>query len=96
VFTLDDRGKALNQAMLLEFYGFPADYFQKYPSNIEKVTAEDLARVAKKYVNKDQLAVLVVGNEKDFEKPLSSLGTVTPIDITIPGAPAQAAAASHP
>ncbi|MGZ8850896.1 MAG: hypothetical protein ACXW3E_11330, partial [Thermoanaerobaculia bacterium] len=29
---------------------------------------------------------LVVGNEKDFEKPLSTLGTVTPIDITIPEA----------
>ena len=51
---------------------------------IEKVTAADVQRVAKKYVHPDQLAVLVVGNEKDFEKPLSSLGEVTPIDITIP------------
>ncbi len=97
VFTLDDRRKVLNQAMLLEFYGFPPDYFQKYPSNIEKVTAEDLARVAKKYVKPDQLAVLVVGNEKDFEKPLSTLGNVTAIDITIPepgAAPKPAAGAT--
>jgi len=84
VFTLDSREKVLSQSTLLEFYGFPADYFQNYPANIEKVTAEDLARVARKYVKPDQLAVLVVGNEKDFEKPLTTLGTVTPVDITIP------------
>ena len=84
VFTMDTREKALNQRVLLEFYGFPADYFQKYPGLIEKVTAEDVQRVARKYVQPDQLAVLVVGNQAKFEKPLSTLGTVTPIDITIP------------
>jgi zinc protease len=84
VFTMDTREKALNQQVQLEFYGFPRDYFEKYPSMIEKVTAEDVQRVAKAHVHPDQLAVLVVGNEKDFEKPLSTLGTVTPIDITIP------------
>jgi zinc protease len=84
VFTMDTREKALNQQALLEFYGFPSDYFVKYPSMIEKVTAADVERVAKKYVHPDQLAVLVVGNQKDFEKPLTTLGPVQTIDITIP------------
>lgn len=100
VFTMDTREKALNQQVLLEFYGFPKDYFTKYPAEIGKITAEDVQRVAKKYVHPDQLAVLVVGNQAQFEKPLSTLGTVTPIDITIPelnAAPAGAApAASNP
>jgi zinc protease len=87
VFTADSKAKVLNQRMTLEFYGYPADYYQKYPANIQKVTAADVARVAKKYVHPDQLSVLVVGREKDFEKPLSSLGSVTPIDITIPPPP---------
>jgi zinc protease len=84
VFTMDTPDKALNQQVLLEYYGFPKDYFAKYLSMIEKVTAADVQRVAKTYVHPDQLAVLVVGNQKDFEKPLSSLGNVTTIDITIP------------
>jgi zinc protease len=84
VFTMDTREKALNQQVLLELYGFPSDYYVKYPSMIEKVTAADVERVAKTYVHPDRLAVLVVGNQKDFEKPLSSLGTVTTIDVTIP------------
>lgn len=86
VFTMDTRAKALNQRVLLEFYGFPADYFVKYPTMIQQVTAADVERVAKKYVNPNQLAVLVIGKAKDFEKPLSTLGPVTPIDITIPEA----------
>jgi zinc protease len=87
VFTMDTREKALNQRVLLEYYGFPADYFEKYPSLIQQVTAADVQRVARKYVNPDSLAVLVVGNQAAFEKPLSTLGPVTPIDITIPPPP---------
>ncbi|HEX2833408.1 MAG TPA: pitrilysin family protein [Thermoanaerobaculia bacterium] len=94
VFTMDTREKALQQQVLLEFYGFPSNYFQQYPSLIEKVTADDVQRVAKKYVHPDQLAILVVGKEADFEKPLSSLGQVTKIDITIPEANAGAPAST--
>ncbi|HEX8172681.1 MAG TPA: pitrilysin family protein [Thermoanaerobaculia bacterium] len=84
VFTMDSRAKMLNQRVLLEFYGYPADWYTKYPAMIEKVTAADVERVAKKYVHPDQLAVLVVGNQQEFEKPLTTLGEVTTIDVTIP------------
>lgn len=99
VFQMDSRVKMLTQQMQLELYGYPTDWYAKYPSMIEKVTAADVAAVAKKYVTPDKLAVLVVGNEKDFERPLSSLGTVTPIDITIPepgAAPRSAGSAPPP
>src|ERR1035438_178341 len=44
----------------------------------------DVERVAKIYLKSDQFAILVLGKEKDFEAPLTSLGKVTRIDITIP------------
>lgn len=96
VFQMDSRAKALNQQILLEFYGFPANYFENYPREIEKVTTADVERAGKKYVRPDQLAVLVVGKQSDFEKPLSTLGNVTAIDITIPepGARPRAAGAA--
>jgi hypothetical protein len=98
IFTVDSPLKVLSQRMTLEFYGYPADYWQKYPGLIQKVSADDVARVAKKYITPDRLALLVVGKEGDFEKPLSTLGTVTPIDITIPdpAAPRPAADAGAP
>jgi zinc protease len=93
VFTADSKAKILAQRVNLEFYGYPADYYQQYPARLQAVTADDVARVAKKYVSPNQVAVLVVGKEKDFDKPLSTLGAVTPIDITIPEPGAKPAAA---
>jgi zinc protease len=84
VFRLDSPDKILAERMTYEFYGYPPDWLDKYQSEIKKVTAADVNRVAAKYLHKDQLAVLVVGNTKEFDKPLSSLGSVKQVDITIP------------
>ena len=72
----DSKGKVLQEKMLYEFYGYPPDYLERYRAAIEKVTPADVARVAAKYVHKDQLAVVVVGKAADFDRPLSSFGRV--------------------
>ena len=77
IFQFDTPEKVLREKMAYEFYHYPLDFLERYRSEVEKVTAEDVARVARKYVHKDQLAVLVVGNDAEFGKPLSSLGPVT-------------------
>jgi zinc protease len=87
IFRLDSPDKVLAERVTYEFYGYPADWLDKYPGEIQKVTAADVNRVAAKYVHRDQLAVLVVGNTKEFDKPLSSLGPVKEVDITIPPPP---------
>jgi zinc protease len=87
VFRLDSPDKVLAERMTYEFYGYPADWLDKLPIEIQKVTPADVNRVAAKYVHRDQMAVLVVGNTKQFDKPLSSLGPVKEIDITIPPPP---------
>ena len=87
VFRLDSPDKILAERMVYEYYGYPADWLDKYQTEVKKVTADDVNRVATKYLHKDQLAILVVGNMKEFGKPLSSLGPVKEIDITIPPPP---------
>lgn len=87
VFNFDTPGKVLQERMAYEFYGYPPDFLEKYRAGIEKVTTQDVARVIPKYLHKDQLAVLVVGNTAEFDKPLSSLGPVTDVDISIPPPP---------
>ncbi len=87
IFRLDSPDKILGERMAYEYYGYPPDWLDKYQAEIKKVTAADVNRVAAKYLHKDQLAVLVVGNTKDFDKPLSSLGAVKEVDITIPPPP---------
>ena len=87
IFRLDAPDKILAERMTYEFYGYPANWLDKYETEIKKVTAADVNRVAAKYLHRDQLAVMVVGNAKEFDKPLSSLGPVKEINITIPPPP---------
>jgi zinc protease len=84
IFRLDAPDKILVERLTYEFYGYPPDWLDRYQAEIKKVTAADVNRVAAKYLHRDQFAVLVVGNTKEFDQPLSSLGTVKQIDITIP------------
>jgi len=89
IFRLDSPDKILAERMTYEYYGYPPDWLDKFQAEVKKVTAADVNRVAAKYMHRDQMAVLVVGNTKEFDKPLSSLGPVKNIDITIPPPPAE-------
>jgi zinc protease len=96
IFRLDSPDKILSERMTYEYYGYPPDWLDKYQAEIKKVTAADVNRVAAKYLHKDQLAVLVVGNTKEFDKPLTSLGEVKEIDIAIPPPPGEKEDTSKP
>ena len=89
IFRLDSPDKILAERMTYEYYGYPPDWLDKFQAEIKKVSASDVNRVATKYMHRDQMALLVVGNTKEFDKPLSSLGSVKNIDITIPPPPAE-------
>jgi zinc protease len=84
IFLRDTRRKVLSQRMSLEFYGYPADFYERYRTGVEKITAEDVLRVANKYIKPGEITLLVVGRQQDFDQPLSTLGEVRTIDITIP------------
>ena len=94
IFNLDSPDKVLRERMAYEFYEYPSDFLEQYRAGIEKVTQADVARVAEKYVQPGKFALLVVGNPAEFDKPLSTLGSVTDLDITIPGAPPNSPAES--
>ncbi len=87
VFRLDSPGKVLQEQMAYEFYGYPLDFLEKYERGIQAVTKADVARAAAKYLHRDQMAVLVVGNSSDFDKEPAALGPAHRIDITIPPPP---------
>ena len=84
VFNFDSKAKIVSDMMTYAFYGYPLDFAEQTKKGIEKVTGEDVLRVARQYLRPDKLQILVVGNQKDFDEPLSVLGTVNTIDITIP------------
>lgn len=89
LFRYDTREKVLAEKVRLEFYGYPADYLEKYEAALKSVSLEDISAAAKKYIHIDQMAVLVVGNQAEIKPGLEELklGPVHSIDISIPGMP---------
>ncbi|MDR3764330.1 MAG: insulinase family protein [Acidobacteriota bacterium] len=84
IFNIDTPSKVLREQQTYAFYGYPSDYLEEERAGIEKVTADDVLRVANKYLHREELKVLVVGNAEVFGKQLAALGPVENVDITIP------------
>jgi zinc protease len=84
VFNADSRRKVLSQQLNFEYYGYPLDWFARYRQGIEAVTVEQVRAVAAKYLRPEQFAIVVVGPKEGTDKPLSTYGPVSTLDVTIP------------
>ena len=84
VFNFDSKGEIVNRLMTYAYYGYPLDFLEKAKEKIEKVTKSDILRVVRKHLHPDQMQILAVGRSQDFDEPLSVLGPVNQMDITIP------------
>jgi zinc protease len=58
---IDTSAKLAQVLAQVEFYNLGLDYFTQYPKAIEKVTKEDVLRVAKQYLDPQHYALVVVG-----------------------------------
>ena len=79
--SLEQPTQLLNLAVTRKIYGFPADYWETYPAKIMAVTADDVQRVARKYINPESLQIIAVGDATKVKPVLDKLGTVTVYDM---------------
>ena len=86
VFNFDSPAKTLNRLVTYEYYGYPKDFLFDYQKKVAAVTRADVLRVMKQHINPANLSVIAVGNPKEFGKPISDVGKVQPIDLSIPKA----------
>ena len=59
---VDSSAKLANVLAQVELYNLGLDYFTQYPKAIEKVTKDDVLRVAKQYLDPQHYALVVVGS----------------------------------
>ena len=74
--TFETPDQIANRLTPLVVYGLPDSYFNDFIPKIRAVTAEDVARVANKYLDPSKMAILVVGDRKVIEPGLRSLDEI--------------------
>ena len=74
--SLEHPSQLLDFAETRKIHGLPADYWDKYPAQISAVSAEDVQRVARKYVDPETMQVVAVGNAQKIVPMLEKYGKV--------------------
>jgi predicted Zn-dependent peptidase len=78
--SLEQPTQLLSYEIIRRIYGFPEDYWETYPARIMAVTADDVQRVARKYINPESLQIIAVGDASKIKSVLEKFGTVTVYD----------------
>jgi zinc protease len=78
--------QAINGALTtLWLQGLPDTYYQQYKEAVASTTKEDVLRVAKKYIDVDRLALVIVGDRAKIEDPLKGTGIAPIVLLDIEG-----------
>ena len=86
--SLEQPTALLQNIVTQKLYDLPADYWDTYPQRVMAVTAEDIQRVADKYVDLGHLQIIAVGDASKTRDILKKYGTVEVYDAEgkqIPG-----------
>ncbi|MBN1868097.1 insulinase family protein [Candidatus Sumerlaeota bacterium] len=83
VFLFDSSARIVSLKMDLDFYGYPRDWLETYLDRLRRLEPEDVLAAAQKFLEPDDLIVLVVGDPSKSDKPLSSLGLGEPIPLEL-------------
>ena len=78
--SLEQPARLLGFAVTSKQYGFAADYWDSYPAKIMAVNADDVQRVARKYLNPDGLQLVAVGDAGKVKAALEKYGAVEIFD----------------
>ena len=78
--SLEDPDQLLEYALTRKIYGLPEDYWDTYPAKISNITAEQVQRVAKKYLDPDAIQIVAVGDAAKIRPMLEKFGPVEVFD----------------
>ena len=81
VMNLEDKSTIARYALNIETNDLPEDFYKNYLKKINAVTAEDVQRVAMKYIKPGNLRIVIAGKGSDVAAPLENM---TYNDKTVP------------
>jgi zinc protease len=78
--SLEQPARLLDFALTRKRYAFPDDYWDDYPAKIAAVTADDIQRVARTYLNPDVIQIVAVGDSRRLKPILEKYGAIEVYD----------------
>ncbi|MBI4473256.1 MAG: insulinase family protein, partial [Acidobacteria bacterium] len=78
--SLESPAELLGYAIVRKIYGFPPDYWDTYPAKLMAVTAEDIQRVVRKYIDPENIQVVAVGDLSKIKAVMEKYGPVEVYD----------------
>jgi len=78
--SLESPAELLSYSMTQKLYGLPSDYWETYPAKLTQVTAEQVQRTARKYLDPEALQIVAVGDASKIKPVLEKLGPVEVYD----------------
>lgn len=78
--SLEQPQALLQNIVEQNLYGLPADYWDVYPQKVMAITADDVQRVAQKYIDLNHMQIVAVGDAKKTREVLAKYGTVEEYD----------------
>lgn len=79
--SLENPATIANFALNIARNNLPADYYQKYLTNLAAVDAAKVQNAAKLFLNTNQMHIVIVGNAKQISKGLDKYGPIKYFDI---------------
>jgi zinc protease len=76
IFVLrnSSRGGLIGQLAYLDLHGLDKSFLTNYVSNIQAITAEDVQRMMKTYLNPEEMTIVIAGDKKKIEKDVAAFG----------------------
>ncbi len=81
VFRFTSKQAVAERIARTQMLGLPADYYERYIQQIQAATPADLQRVMQQFVRPEEFVIVVVGDQRQFDKPLSTLGRVVEVPL---------------
>jgi len=80
--SLESPQQLIGYAVTRKAYNFSADYWDKYPARIAAIHADDVQRVAKKYIDPATMQLVAVGDAGKIKSILEKYGPVEIVDAS--------------
>jgi zinc protease len=83
LLSLENANRTATRVQDIDLYGLEPDFYKTYAKRMDTVTAEQAKTLANKYLDPENISVIVVGEAKEVKPSLEKIGKVSVYDTEL-------------